>query len=208
MLSIIIVVLISYLIGSVLFAVIISRLFNLPDPHTYGSHNPGATNVYRTGKKFAAILTLLGDAFKGWITVFLAKAYSADFGWDERVITLVALTVFIGHLFPVFFKFAGGKGVATALGVLVALNVWFGLSVLAIWLVIVIVTRKSSVAALVSAALAPILALVLLESGYYHLAILIISLLLVWRHKSNIQKLLGGREESVDDKIKIDTTNN
>jgi glycerol-3-phosphate acyltransferase PlsY len=193
----------AYLIGSVLFAVVMSRLFRLPDPHTYGSNNPGATNVYRTGKKLPAVLTLIGDAIKGWLPVFIAKFYAADFSWDERVICLVALAVFLGHLFPIFFKFAGGKGVATALGILVGINGWLGLSLLGIWLVVVIITRKSSLAALIAAVCAPILSLLLLNSLYYHLTILIIALLLIWRHKSNIQKLISGREDSIDNKIDI-----
>ncbi|MDO9102401.1 MAG: glycerol-3-phosphate 1-O-acyltransferase PlsY [Candidatus Nitrotoga sp.] len=186
----------AYLLGSISFAVIMSRLFTLPDPRTYGSHNPGATNVLRSGNKWAAILTLLGDAAKGWLAVWLAQHFGPQAG-NSLLIVAVALAVFIGHLFPVFLHFKGGKGVATALGVLLALNVWLGLAVLATWILIAMVFRLSSLAALLAAMGAPIFAMVLALPSEYVLAVVGMSLLLIWRHKSNIQNLLAGKESRI-----------
>lgn len=186
----------AYLLGSISFAVIMSRLFTLPDPRTYGSHNPGATNVLRSGNKWAAILTLLGDAAKGWLAVWLAQYFGPQAG-NSLLIVAVALAVFIGHLFPVFLHFKGGKGVATALGVLLALNVWLGLAVLATWILIAMVFRLSSLAALLAAMGAPIFAMVLALPSEYVLAVVGMSLLLIWRHKSNIQNLLAGKESRI-----------
>ena len=146
----------AYLIGSLSFAVIVSYAFGLPDPHSYGSGNPGATNVLRTGKKLAAVLTLLGDGGKGWLAVWLAKVYFAEWGLLPWAIAGVAIAVFLGHLFPVFFKFLGGKGVATAAGILLALNVWLGLAVLATWIIIAVFFRYSSLAALVASVFSPL----------------------------------------------------
>ena len=143
----------AYLIGSVSFAVVVSRVMGLADPRTYGSGNPGATNVLRSGNKKAAILTLLGDAAKGWLAVWLALLLAPRFGVDEVGIALVVIAVFLGHLYPVFHRFAGGKGVATAAGILLAINVWLGLATLATWLIIAVFFRYSSLAALVSAEL-------------------------------------------------------
>ena len=151
----IIFIVIAYLIGSVSFAVVMSRVFGLSDPRTYGSKNPGATNVLRSGNKKAAIATLIGDAAKGWFAVWLAQHFAAQFGVGDVGIALVALAVFIGHLFPIFFKFVGGKGVATLLGVLIGLNVWLGLATLLTWLIIAYAFRYSSLAALVAAVFAP-----------------------------------------------------
>ena len=148
-------IILAYLIGSLSFAVIVSKLFGLPDPHTYGSGNPGATNVLRTGKKLAALLTLLGDAAKGWFALWLAQRYAVDFGLPPLALAGVALAVFIGHLFPIFFRFQGGKGVATAAGILIAINCWLGLATLATWLIIAVFFRYSSLAALMSAIFAP-----------------------------------------------------
>ena len=189
----------AYLLGSVSFAVLMSKAFSLPDPRTYGSHNPGATNVLRSGKKAAAALTLLGDAAKGTVAVLLAQLYAP---LDYTLIAAVALAVFIGHLFPVFLRFKGGKGVATALGVLLALNIWLGLACLATWLIVALVVRLSSLAALLAAVAAPIYAYLLgLPNEYLQVAI-VLSLLLIWRHKGNIQNLLAGRESKIGSKSK------
>jgi glycerol-3-phosphate acyltransferase PlsY len=180
----------AYLIGSLSFAVIVSKLMRLPDPRSFGSGNPGATNVLRTGRKSAAALTLLGDALKGWVAVAGAQALGAD----ETTVLLVALAVFIGHLFPIFFRFQGGKGVATALGVLVGLNPWLGLACLATWLAMAKLFRISSLSALVTAVLAPVYTFFLMGWGKTAVAVLALALLLVYRHKSNLIKLVNGEE--------------
>jgi glycerol-3-phosphate acyltransferase PlsY len=181
----------AYLIGSVSFGIIVSKVYGLPDPRTVGSGNIGATNVARSGKKSAAILTLLGDAFKGWLPVWMALQ-AVDVIW---VVAAVGLAVFFGHLFPIFHRFKGGKGVATALGVMLGLSGWLALGALLVWVVVFAVTRISSLSALVAAVASPILAWVLL-SPYpdYVWMVLVMSILLVWRHKTNIQKLLAGTE--------------
>jgi glycerol-3-phosphate acyltransferase PlsY len=188
---------VAYLLGSLSFAVIVSRVMRLPDPRQYGSGNPGATNVLRTGRKTAAALTLLGDALKGWVAVVLARALAPQFGLPEDIVLLCALAVFIGHLFPVFFRFQGGKGVATALGVLVGLDPWLGLACLATWLFMARVFRISSLAALTTAVLAPVYAGLLMGWGNTALAVLVIALLLVYRHKSNLVKLASGQEDRI-----------
>lgn len=187
----------AYLLGSISFAVVTSKLFGLADPRTYGSGNPGATNVLRSGKKAAAALTLFGDAAKGWLAVFLAIHFSPPDMSYTMLAAAVALAVFIGHLFPIFLRFKGGKGVATALGVLLALNVWVGLGALATWLFMALVFRYSSLAALTAAIGAPIYAVLLGLPKEWVLASGILSLLLIWRHKSNIQNLLAGRESKI-----------
>ncbi len=187
----------AYLLGSVSFAVLMSRAFRLPDPRTYGSHNPGATNVLRSGKKAAAALTLLGDAAKGGLAVWLAQYFIPG---DYTLVAAVALAVFLGHLFPIFLRFKGGKGVATALGVLLALNVWLGLAALATWLLVVLVFRWSSLAALLAAVGAPIYAILLTMPREYVLVSAVISLLLIWRHQGNIQNLLAGKESRIGGK--------
>ena len=187
----------AYLLGSVSFAVITSKLFGLADPRTYGSGNPGATNVLRSGKKAAAALTLFGDAAKGWLAVFLAIHFSPPDVSYTMLAAAVALAVFIGHLFPVFLRFKGGKGVATALGVLLALNVWVGLGGLATWLFIALVFRYSSLAALAAAFATPVYAVLLGLPREWVLASGIMSLLLFWRHKSNIRNLLAGKESKI-----------
>ena len=184
----------AYLIGSLSFAVIVSKLMGLPDPRSFGSGNPGATNVLRTGRKTAAALTLLGDAAKGWVAVVLARMLAPQYGLTEDIALLCALAVFAGHLYPVFFRFQGGKGVATALGVLVGLNPWLGLACLATWLFMAKVFRISSLAALVTAILAPVYSGLLLGWGTATVAVLVIALLLVYRHKSNLIKLANGEE--------------
>ena len=188
---------VAYLIGSLSFAVIVSRAMRLPDPRQYGSGNPGATNVLRTGRKMAAALTLLGDALKGWVAVVLARALAPQFGLAEDIVLLCALAVFIGHLFPVFFRFQGGKGVATALGVLVGLNPWLGLACMATWLAVAGAFRISSLAALAAAVLAPVYAGLLIGWGNTAMTVLVISLLLVYRHKSNLIKLMSGEEARI-----------
>lgn len=184
----------AYLLGSISFAVVVSRAMRLPDPRQYGSGNPGATNILRTGRKMAAVLTLLGDALKGSIAVVAARALAPQFGLDGSVVLLCALAVFVGHLFPLFFNFKGGKGVATALGALIGLNPWLGLACLLTWLLIAGLFRISSLAALTTAVLAPVYAGVLMGWGSAAVAVLVIALLLVYRHKSNLINLVNGEE--------------
>jgi len=180
----------AYLLGSISFGILISKLYSLPDPRTVGSGNPGATNVLRSGKKSAAILTLLGDGFKGWFIVWL----SLQSGMLMWVVAAVGLSVFFGHLYPIYHKFKGGKGVATALGVMLAISIWLGLAALITWALVFAVTRYSSLAAVVAAALAPVYAWFLLPYKNYVLMMLVMSVMLIWRHKSNIEKLLNGTE--------------
>ena len=187
----------AYLLGSISFAVLMSKAFHLPDPRTYGSHNPGATNVLRSGKKLAAVLTLLGDAAKGGLAVGLARYFAAHDDHGLLLVAAVALAVFLGHLFPLFLRFKGGKGVATALGVLLALNVWLGVVTLATWILLALIFRLSSLAAVLSALLAPVYALLLHLPLEYVLAAVLMSLLLIWRHKGNIQNLLAGKESKI-----------
>ena len=190
-------ILFAYLIGSLSFAAIVSRAFGLPDPHTYGSGNPGATNVLRTGRKAAALLTLIGDGAKGWIAVFLAQRFGHEFSVGAEGVAGVALAVFIGHVYPVFFGFRGGKGVATALGVMLAVNVWLGLGALATWLVIVLFFRISSLAAIIAAAFAPLYDLWLSGPRLMTASVAMISVLLVFRHQANIRRLLSGTEARI-----------
>ena len=187
---------IAYLIGSLSFAVIVSRASGLPDPHSYGSGNPGATNVLRSGSKKAAILTLLGDTLKGVVAVLLAKFFAVQFGITVAGIALVAIAVFLGHLWPVFFAFKGGKGVATAAGVLWALDWRMGLGLTLIWALVFAVTRVSSLAALIGSASAPILAYFFMGAGPFFYAALLMAALLFWRHKENIARLASGQEGS------------
>ena len=186
----------AYLIGSLSFAVIVSRALSLPDPHSYGSGNPGATNVLRSGSKKAAIFTLWGDTLKGVAAVLLAKYFAAQFGITETGIALVAVTVFLGHLFPLFFGFKGGKGVATAAGVLWALDWRVGLGLTLIWALVFAVSRVSSLAALLGSAMAPVLAWYFLGVVPAFYAALAMAVLLLWRHKENIERLLAGEEGS------------
>lgn len=193
----------AYLLGSVSFAIIASKIFNLPDPRTYGSGNPGATNVLRSGKKAAAVLTLVGDAAKGWLAVFLAIHF---YPLDNELIACVTLAVFLGHLYPIFLRFQGGKGVATALGVLLALNVWVGLGALVTWLLVAIVFRLSSLSALVAAVAAPIYLALFGSPMAWLVASMAMTLLLIYRHKGNIHNLLNGKESKIGQK-KTPTTN-
>lgn len=181
----------AYLLGSISFGILMSRVFGLPDPRTVGSGNPGATNVLRSGKKAAAVLTLLGDAAKGWFAVWLAL----DSGLLMWEVCAVALAVFIGHLYPIYYRFRGGKGVATALGVMLAVSFWLALAAILTWLLVFALSRYSSLAAIVAAALAPVYAFFLLRPYQdYVLMVAALSILLIWRHRSNIRKLLNGSE--------------
>jgi len=195
-------VLAAYLVGSLSFAVIVSRMMGLADPRSYGSGNPGATNVLRSGSKAAAIVTLLLDAFKGWLPVMLIQWFGEPFGLGEGTQALAGLAAFAGHLWPVFFGFAGGKGVATAAGVLLAFEPWLGVATLASWLIIAFFFRYSSLASMLAALFAP--AYYLLgdgvgwqASGAKALAMLAMSLLLIWRHRENIGRLLAGKESKL-----------
>ena len=196
-------VLLAYLLGSLSFAVIVSRVMGLKDPRSYGSHNPGATNVLRSGSKKAAVVTLLLDGLKGWLPVVLVKWFGKDFGMEDATMAAVAFAAFLGHLFPVFFGFKGGKGVATAAGALLGIDWLLGLATLATWLIVAFFTRYSSVASLASAAFAPVFYLMGDRAVWYAersvlLAIFMISLLLVVRHKDNINKLLAGKESKLN----------
>jgi glycerol-3-phosphate acyltransferase PlsY len=190
----------AYLIGSISFAVVCSRLFGLADPRTYGSKNPGATNVLRSGNKKAAIATLIGDCLKGWFAVWLALRLGPRFGVDDSGIALVAIAVFLGHLWPVFFRFVGGKGVATALGVLLGLNAWLGVATLATWLIIAYAFRYSSLAALVSSIFAPFFYVLMFGVDPLLMAVAAMSLLLVYRHAKNIGNLISGKESRLGSK--------
>jgi glycerol-3-phosphate acyltransferase PlsY len=190
----VILALLAYLIGSISFAVVVSRAFSLPDPRSYGSGNPGATNVLRTGKKPAAALTLLGDSAKGWVAVVIA-AHFAEADAVDVTMALAAVAVVVGHVFPLFFRFEGGKGVSTALGVLVGLNIYLALGTAVTWIIIAVFFRISSLAALVAAVFAPFFAVLLYSATHpFVLGVCAISALLVWRHKANISNLIAGTE--------------
>ena len=193
-------VVLSYLVGSLSFAVIISRLMGLADPRSYGSGNPGATNVLRSGNKAAALLTLAFDVLKGYLPVMAALLWQERLGLGPFVIALVGLAAFLGHLWPVFFRFQGGKGVATAAGVLLALNPVLGAATLASWLLIAVFFRYSSLASLVAAAFAPFFQLLIWGVKPAMLCIVPMSLLLVWRHGPNLRKLLAGTESKIGQK--------
>lgn len=190
----------AYLIGSISFAVVVSKLFGLADPRTYGSKNPGATNVLRSGNRYAAMATLLGDCVKGWFAVWLAQKYGPQYGIEDSGIALVAFAVFVGHLWPVFFRFAGGKGVATALGVLLGINVWLGVATLVTWLAVAYAFRYSSLAALIASVFAPFYYGLLFGVDAILLAVLAMSGLLIYRHGKNIGNLLAGKESRIGSK--------
>ena len=196
--------LLAYLIGSVSFAVLVSRTMGLADPRSYGSGNPGATNVLRSGNKAAALATLLGDAAKGWVAVAVAQRagpqWGLDWGLDATSVALVGLFAFLGHLFPVFLKFRGGKGVATAAGVLLGLNLWLGLGTLATWLLIAAFFRLSSLAAIISAVFAPFWAWLLFGRQPVVLIVAVIGVLLIARHRANLAKLIAGTEGRIGEK--------
>ena len=198
--NITIAIVLAYLLGSISFAVLVSKVFRLADPRTYGSKNPGATNVLRSGNKLAAVLTLIGDCAKGWFAVWLALQLDEQFALGEAGIALIALAVFLGHLWPVFLRFAGGKGVATALGVLLGLNPILGLATLVTWSVIAYAFRYSSLAALVSAVFAPFYYGLLFGVDIKLFAVLIMSGLLIYRHHKNIANLLSGKESRLGSK--------
>jgi glycerol-3-phosphate acyltransferase PlsY len=189
--------LLAYLLGSIPFAVIVSRAFALPDPRSYGSGNPGATNVLRTGKKAAAALTLLGDALKGWLAVFLAQRL-AEAGTIDVTVAAAAVAATLGHMYPVFLRLRGGKGVATTTGVLLALDAWLAAGTIATWLIIAFFFRYSSLAALVAAAFAPFFAFFLYGMGRFSwegaIGVAVIAALIAWRHQSNIRNLIAGTE--------------
>ena len=201
--TIIVFIILAYLLGSISFAVIASWVFRLPDPRTFGSMNPGATNVLRSGNKVAAIFTLLGDAGKGWVAVILAQHFASVWGLDNNVIAAVALLVFLGHIWPVFLHFKGGRGVATAVGVVLGLSLWSGVLAIITWIIVAMIWRFSSLSALVAATLTPVYAWIFLDSEISTLVILVISLLIIWRHKSNISNLIAGKETKIG---KRDTT--
>ena len=203
MINPVIAIILAYLIGSLSFAVIVSWAMGLPDPHSYGSGNPGATNVLRTGKKLAAVLTLMGDAGKGWFAVWLAQKYAVDFGLSPATLAGVAIAVFLGHLFPVFFKFLGGKGVATALGILIAINAWLGLATFSTWLIIAFFFRYSSLAAIVASVFAPVYFFFLFGITAALPAVILMSALLVWRHRENMSKLMAGTESRLGQKRSV-----
>lgn len=190
----------AYLIGSLSFAVIVSRAIGLTDPRTYGSKNPGATNVLRSGHRGAAIATLLLDALKGLLPVLVVQWFGPRFGWGEATVAFVGLAAFVGHLWPVFFRFEGGKGVATAAGVLLGFNPLLGAATLATWLIIASFFRYASLASIVAALFAPLYQLLIWGADATTLAIAVMSLLLVWRHSANIQKLFAGTESKIGQK--------
>ena len=187
----------AYLMGSLSFAVLVSRAMGLADPRHYGSGNPGATNVLRSGNKLAAVLTLLLDAAKGFIPVLLVRLYGPAYGMGEGTLALVGLAAFVGHLWPVFFRLRGGKGVATAAGVLLGLNPWLGIATLATWLIIAAFFRFASLASIVSAGFAPFYQLLIWGGGPVAVAVAVMALLLVWRHAANLRKLLRGTESRI-----------
>ena len=195
-------VLLAYLLGSVSFAIVVSRVAGVPDPRSFGSKNPGATNVLRSGNQLAAAATLFLDAFKGWLAVWLAETVGFRYGISDSGVALVALAVFLGHLYPVFFAFKGGKGVATALGILFALEWWLGLATAMTWLVVVFFFRYSSLAALVAALFAPFYYALLLGFDAIVAAIAVMSALIFYRHRRNIASLLAGKEPRIGAKKK------
>ena len=197
--------LVAYLVGSLSFAVVVSRFMGLADPRTYGSNNPGATNVLRSGNKLAAALTLLLDAVKGWLPVWVAVHEGAAYGLGEGTVAMVALAAFVGHVWPVFFRFQGGKGVATAAGVLMGIDPLLGLATLATWLIVAYFSRYSSLAALASAVFAPAYYFFGHRVAWYVdnrvlLAVAVISAVLIWRHQANIGKLMRGEESRIGGK--------
>lgn len=197
----------AYLIGSLSFAVIVSRVMGLNDPRTYGSGNPGATNVLRSGSKPAAIATLLLDALKGWLPVALVHWFGRPYGLGDGTLAAVGLAAFLGHLYPVFFRFQGGKGVATALGVLLGISGWLGLATALTWLIIAFFFRYSSLASLVAAVFAPVYYVLFGGVLWYTeapvtAAIVAMGLLLIWRHRENIQRLMAGKESRLGRKNK------
>lgn len=202
MLSSLILILGGYLIGSISFAVLVSRLMGLPNPHQYGSGNPGATNVLRTGNKTAAALTLVGDAVKGgfalWLTQrLISVGVVTPAGSAQFVLAAVALAAFLGHLFPVYFGFSGGKGVATTAGILFVMSPLMAALVFAVWLLIALVTRYSSLAAIIASVTAPFAAAAVFGKSWFTVTVLVMALLLLWRHRANIERLCAGTESRI-----------
>jgi glycerol-3-phosphate acyltransferase PlsY len=197
---------IAYLIGSISFAVVVSKCMRLPDPHSYGSGNPGATNVLRTGNKLAAVLTLIGDALKGYFAVMLARILLGDESLTSTlnswVLCGVVIAVFLGHLFPIFHSFKGGKGVATACGILFGINWILGAATLGTWIIVAMFMRYSSLAALAAAVFGPIYFVFLFGFQPMGIALLMVCLLLIWRHRSNIHNLINGKESRIGSKKK------
>ncbi|MBK5205338.1 MAG: glycerol-3-phosphate 1-O-acyltransferase PlsY [Polaromonas sp.] len=194
--------LLAYLLGSLSFAIIVSKAMGLKDPRSFGSKNPGATNVLRAGSKVAAVATLLLDGLKGWLPLVLVKWFGGDYGLDDGTVAAVGLATFVGHLYPVFFQFKGGKGVATAAGVLLGVSWVLGLATLATWLIVAYFSRYSSLASLAAAVVAPLYYLLGDRAAWYVdksilLAIIVISAMLLYRHRENINKLLKGTESKL-----------
>lgn len=192
----------AYLIGSIPFAVIISKIMGLADPRSFGSGNPGATNVLRSGNKLAAVLTLAGDAFKGWIVVILAQMLGPRYGISAAEIAMISVAVFLGHVFSIFLKGRGGKGVATAAGVLLGISPALGGLVILVWLATALISRYSSAAAVTAAVAAPALTHWLTASDQWTVAVTIMVIVLIWRHKTNIIRLLAGQETRIGQKKK------
>jgi acyl phosphate:glycerol-3-phosphate acyltransferase len=190
----------AYLVGSLAFAVVVSRAMGLADPRSYGSKNPGATNVLRSGSRIAAVLTLAGDAAKGYFAVWLAMVYGPRYGLGEFGIALVAVAVFVGHLYPVFFRFKGGKGVATAAGVMAALNPWLALATAVTWLIVAIFFRYASLASISAAVFAAFYSAFGWGFDERFVALTIIAALVVYRHRDNIAKLANGKERRIGQK--------
>ncbi len=198
--AVLVAVVAAYLLGSIPFGIVVSRVSGIADPRSFGSGNPGATNVLRSGNKGAAAATLLLDAFKGWLAVWLAATFGDRVGIDEAGVAAVALAVFLGHLYPVFFAFKGGKGVATALGVLLAIAWWLGLGTLLTWLIVVFFFRYSSLAALVAALFAPFYYALLVGFDAFAAVIVVMSALIIYRHRRNIANLIAGKEPRIGSK--------
>ena len=192
----------AYLLGSISFAVLVSRVMGLADPRSYGSGNPGATNVLRSGSKLAALITLVGDAAKGWFAVWAVQRWGGAFGLEDGAVALVAVAVFLGHLYPVFLKFKGGKGVATAAGVLLALQPWLGLAAACVWLLMAVFFRYSSLASIVACGFAPLFYALIWGFGPTFLAVVVVAGFTVWRHRVNIGKLMAGKESRIGQKAK------
>lgn len=192
----------GYLLGSVASAIVVCRIWSLPDPRLQGSGNPGATNVLRIGGKAPAAATLIGDVLKGLVPVSVGHGLGAA----ETTVAVIALAAFLGHLYPVFFNFQGGKGVATAFGALIGLDLWAALLVLSVWLTVVLLTRLSSLAALSASLLAPVILWLLDQPHAHSVALAMMSILLIWRHQANIQRLLTGQESRIGDKSSIDAS--
>jgi glycerol-3-phosphate acyltransferase PlsY len=195
-------ILAAYLMGSISFAVVVSRVFGLADPRSYGSGNPGATNVLRSGNKLAAVLTLVGDAVKGWLAVWLVQRYGPSFGVGDWGAALSGLAVFLGHLYPVYFRFKGGKGVATAAGVILAFNPWLALATGVTWLIIAFFFRYSSLAALVAAVFAAFYSALGWGFDERFIALVVIAGFVIYRHQANIRNLMAGKERRFGEKSK------